>query len=163
MEMKQRLFALVIVLAGFGLTLFAQEKRPHFSKEEFRAKQKEYMTRKAELTKKEAKKFFVLYFELQDKKKKINDNVNRIIRDTKKESSDETNYGQIIDKMINSRLESEKLERYYILQYRKFLSDKKIFKILTAEMNFHRELLKSMKQEESRPQPPQKPSRPERK
>ena len=115
------------------------------------------MTRKAELTKEEANKFFVLYFELQDKKKKINDNVERIIRDTKKKSSDETNYAQIIDKMINSRLESEKLERCYIQQYRKFLSDKKIFKILNAEMNFHRELLKSIKQNESKQKPkPQK-------
>lgn len=54
-------------------------------------------------------------------------------------------------------MEIEKQERYYIQQYRKFLSDKKIFKVLTAEMNFHRELLKSMKQEESKPKPkPQK-------
>ena len=58
--------------------------------------------------------------------------------------------------MINSRLESDKLERYYVSQYRKFLSDKKIFKVLTAEMNFHRELLKSMKQEESKQQSPKK-------
>lgn len=154
--MKHRQLVFIVLLLGVSLSILAQEKKPYFTKEEFRAKQKAYMTRKAELTKEEANKFFELYFELQDKKKKINDNVGRIIRDTKKKSSDETNYGQVIDKMINSRLESDKLERYYILQYRKFLSDKKIFKVLTAEMNFHRELLKSMKQEESKPKPQKK-------
>jgi len=155
--MKHKQFAFIILLLCISLTTIAQEKRPHFTKEEFRMKQKEFITRKAELTKKEANKFFVLYFELQDKKKRINDNVGRIIRDTKKKSSDETNYAQVIDKIINSRLESEKLERCYIQQYRKFLSDKKIFKILTAEMNFHRELLKSMKQNEVKQKPkPQK-------
>lgn len=155
--MRHRQFAFIIFLLCINLTVIAQEKKPYFTKEEFRTKQKEFMTRKAELTKEEANKFFVLYFELQDKKKKINDNVERIIRDTKKKSSDETNYAQIIDKMINSRLESEKLERCYIQQYRKFLSDKKIFKILNAEMNFHRELLKSIKQNESKQKPkPQK-------
>ncbi len=154
--MKHRQFALIVLLLSMSLTIFAQEKKPHFTKEEFRAKQKVYMTRKAELTKEEANKFFVLYFELQDKKKKINDNIGRIIRDTKKKSSDQTNYSELIDKMINSRLESDKLERYYILQYRKFLSDKKIFKVLIAEMNFHRELLKSMKQEEAKQELPKK-------
>lgn len=154
--MKHRQFALIVLLLSMSLTIFAQEKKPHFTKEEFRAKQKVYMTQKAELTKEEANKFFVLYFELQDKKKKINDNIGRIIRDTKKKSSDQTNYSELIDKMINSRLESDKLERYYILQYRKFLSDKKIFKVLIAEMNFHRELLKSMKQEEAKQELPKK-------
>ncbi len=154
--MKHRQLAFIVLLLSMSLTIFAQEKKPHFTKEEFRAKQKAYMTRKAELTKEEANKFFVLYFELQDKKKKINDNIGRIIRDTKKKSSDQTNYSELIDKMINSRLESDKLERYYVSQYRKFLSDKKIFKVLTAEMNFHRELLKSMKQEESKQQSPKK-------
>ncbi len=154
--MKHRQFALIVLLLSMSLTIFAQEKKTHFTKEEFRAKQKVYMTQKAELTKEEANKFFVLYFELQDKKKKINDNIGRIIRDTKKKSSDQTNYSELIDKMINSRLESDKLERYYILQYRKFLSDKKIFKVLIAEMNFHRELLKSMKQEEAKQELPKK-------
>ena len=38
-----------------------------------RAKQKEFITEQAGLSKKEAAKFFPVYFELQDKKKKLND------------------------------------------------------------------------------------------
>lgn len=143
--MKQKLLVLTILLSGISLA-YAQEKKPHFTKKEFRAKQQEYITRKAELTKEEADKFFVLYFELQDKKKKINDRMRNDMHNTRKKDFDEAGYGQIIDKMLDSRMESEKLERCYIQQYKKFLSDKKIFKILTAEMNFHKELLKSMKQ-----------------
>lgn len=156
--MKHREITLIALLWGLSLTLCAQDKRPHFSKEEFRAKQQAYLTQKAELTKEEEDKFFVLYFELQDKKKKINDKIGKMIRDSKKMSSDETNYGELIDKIINYRLESDKLERYYILQYRKFMPDKKIFKVLTAEMSFHKDLLKSMKPDDNRkPKPKQDP------
>ena len=49
--MKHRQLAFIVLLLSMSLTIFAQEKKPHFTKEEFRAKQKAYMTRKAELTK----------------------------------------------------------------------------------------------------------------
>ncbi len=149
--MKRKLFAFIILSLGVCLTTLAQERKPRISKEEFRERQEEYITRKAQLTKEEAKQFFVLFFELQDKKQKINNKVGCLIHDTKKQSDEEPEYGEVVDKIINSRLESDKLERYYILQYRKFLSDKKIFKVLTAEMNFHRELLKNIKKEEKEP------------
>ena len=43
------------------------------SPDEFRAKQKAYITEKAGLTKEEAAKFFPVYFEVQDRKKQLND------------------------------------------------------------------------------------------
>ena len=45
----------------------------HLSREEFRAKQKAFIIEQAGLSKEEAAKFFSVYFELQDKKKKLND------------------------------------------------------------------------------------------
>ncbi len=141
--MKQ-IITVSILLIGFCLHVGAQGK-PHFSKEEFQAKQKAYLTKKAELTPEEAGKFFPLYFELQEKKRKINNKVNKMIDQAKKQSSHETNYGSMVDRIINSRIEADKLERNYIAQYRKFLPEKKIYKIITAEMTFHLELLKEMK------------------
>ena len=69
--MIQKLTTLLFILC---LTLSVQaQKKPGFSKEEFRAKQEAYLTQKAELTAEEAGKFFPIYFELQDRKKAIND------------------------------------------------------------------------------------------
>ena len=59
--MIQKLTTLLFILC---LTLSVQaQKKPGFSKEEFRAKQEAYLTQKAELTAEEAGKFFPIYFE----------------------------------------------------------------------------------------------------
>ncbi len=142
----KRIITISVLLIGFCLHVGAQG-RPHFSKEEFQAKQKNYLTKKAGLTPEEAEKFFVLYFDLQEKKRKMNNKVNKMIDAAKKQSSHETNYGSMVDRIINSRIEADKLERSYIAQYKKFLSDKKIYKLITAEMTFHLELLKEMKEQ----------------
>ena len=56
--MIQKLTTLLFILC---LTLSVQaQKKPGFSKEEFRAKQEAYLTQKAELTAEEAGKFFRL-------------------------------------------------------------------------------------------------------
>ena len=169
--MKQ-IIAISLLLMGICLHIGAQG-RPRYSKEEFRTKQQEYLTKKAQLTPEEARKFFTLYFDLQEKKHKINDKVNKMIKEAKKKSSHETNYGSMVDRIVNSRIEADKLERSYISQYRKFLSDAKIYKLMTAEMTFHLELLKDMKerpqgrdgqrdgQRDNRPRREQQTQRPE--
>lgn len=47
---------------------YTQAQKNKLSKEEFRARQEAFITENAQLTPKEAKEFFPLYFELQDKK-----------------------------------------------------------------------------------------------
>ena len=70
----RKLIAWVVLLCGFMPVLWAADGcDQHLSREEFRAKQKEFITEQAGLSKKEAAKFFPVYFELQDKKKKLND------------------------------------------------------------------------------------------
>ena len=71
--MIQRLVTLLITLY-ISISLQAQDKKkPGFTKEEFRARQEAYLTQKAEITQEEATKFFPIYFELQDRKKTVND------------------------------------------------------------------------------------------
>ena len=71
--MIQRLVTLLITLY-ISISLQAQDKKkPGFTKEEFRARQEAYLTHKAEITQEEATKFFPIYFELQDRKKTVND------------------------------------------------------------------------------------------
>ena len=44
------------------------------------------------------------------------------------------------------RRDLEKLEREYVQKYRKHLSNKKIFRIMMAEMKFRKQLIKSTRQ-----------------
>ena len=109
-----------------------------------RARQQAYITEKAGLTKEEADKFFPLYFELQDRKKELNDEAWRLLRKGKDENISEDQYEEIMIGVYDARVSTDRLERSYLEKFRKVLSYKKIYKVLRAEMRFNRDLLKGM-------------------
>lgn len=114
------------------------------SPEEFRAKQQAYITEKAGLSKDEAAKFFPIYFELQDRKKKLNDDAWDLLRKGKEENVTEKQYGEILEGMYDLRIASDRLDKTYYEKFKQILSCKKIYMVQKAEMHFHRELLKNM-------------------
>ena len=61
----------------FNLTMTAQDRdrRSRLSKEEFKVELERYLTEKASLSKEEATKFFPIYSECQDAKRKLNDQI----------------------------------------------------------------------------------------
>ncbi|MGL5272431.1 MAG: hypothetical protein ACRC8J_02955 [Phocaeicola sp.] len=158
--MIQRLLILCC-LFSFSFIAFAQKDgMPNrdgkgFSKEEFRNRQEAFLTEKAKLTKDEAAKFFPLYFELQDKKKELNDKAWKNARKGREDSTTEKEYEQIVEQVIKARLEADKLELDYFKKYKTFLSAKKIYQIQMGEIRFQRDILKAVSGE--RPQP-HKPS-----
>ncbi|MDE6180420.1 MAG: hypothetical protein K2G02_04735 [Phocaeicola sp.] len=125
----------------------AQDKKKEgFSKEEFRSRQEAYLTQKAEITKEEAARFFPIYFELQDRKKAINDKAWEQARKGKDPQATNADYEQIIEGIVKARIEAGKLDLEYLLRFKKILSPQKIYKLQRAEMKFHRDLLKIMHQ-----------------
>ena len=77
----KKLIVLLILMCGFAPLSWAVDGcNEHLTPEEFRAKQKAYITEKAGLTKEEAAKFFPIYFELQDRKKQLNDEAWKLLR-----------------------------------------------------------------------------------
>lgn len=139
--MKKSLYILLLLLCT-SISLFAQKK---LSREEFRARQEAFITDKAGLTKQEAKQFFPLYFELQDKKSQCNKEAWEKIRKGKDANLSEKEYNEIVEAVIQSRITADQLDLEYVRKYKKFLSAKKIYDIQRAEMKFHRELLKPQK------------------
>lgn len=139
----KRLLLLMMISCFSVVGLFAQDGgRPRMSQEEFRQKQTAYLMDKADLTKEEAAKFFPLYFELQDKKKALNDLAWSQVKKGKRENMTEAQYESVITSVLNARIASDKLEKAYFFKFKAILSCEKIFKIQGAEMRFHRELLK---------------------
>lgn len=137
--------AILLIFLSIGISMQAQDKKkPGFSKEEFRARQESYLTEKTELTKEEAAKFFPIYFELQDRKKAVNDEGWRQIRKGKDPKTTESEYEQIVDNIVKARIEADKLDLEYLQKFKKILSAKKIYKLQRAEMKFHRDILKIM-------------------
>ena len=136
---------LIVMLCGFLPLLWAQgDKKPRLTKEEFRERQRTFITERAELTKEEAEKFFPLFFELQDRKQVLNDKAWKLMRKGKDERTTEEQYGEILEGIYDARIASEELEKEYFQKFRKILSNKKIYMVQRAEMRFHRNLLKGM-------------------
>lgn len=96
-EYMKRLILLFVMIGGFLPLVWANggcDQR--LTREEFRARQQAYITEKAGLTKEEADKFFPLYFELQDRKKELNDEAWRLLRKGKDENISEDQYEEIM-------------------------------------------------------------------
>ena len=103
--MIQRLATLLITLY-ISISLQAQDKKkPGFTKEEFRARQEAYLTQKAEITQEEATKFFPIYFELQDRKKTVNDKAWEQARKGKNPKTTDAEYEQIIEGIVKARID----------------------------------------------------------
>lgn len=149
-HMIQRLVTLLITLY-ISISLQAQDKKkPGFTKEEFRARQEAYLTQKAEITQEEATKFFPIYFELQDRKKTVNDKAWEQARKGKNPKTTDAEYEQIIEGIVKARIEADKLDLEYLQRFKKILSPKKIYKLQRAEIKFHRDILKIMHQSQKK-------------
>ena len=141
----KKLIALLVLLCGFMPLLWAADGcDQHLSREEFRTKQKAYIIEQAKLTKEEAAKFFPIYFELQDKKKKLNDESWNLMRKGKDDKTTEAQYKEINEKIAENRIAADQLDKIYLGKFYTILSRKKIFLVQRAEMRFHREMIKGM-------------------
>lgn len=120
------------------------KNRPHFSPEEFQAKQRAYITEKAELTQQEADAFFPLFFELQKKKFELERNARKDFRKQRKEQMSEEECRQFVYNMADVKVEIAKLEREYTDKYLAVLPPSKVRRVQHAEGSFQRDLMKKM-------------------
>ena len=115
----RKLIALVVLLCGFMPVLWAVDGcDQHLSREEFRAKQKAFIIEQAGLNKEEAAKFFPVYFELQDKKKKLNDESWDLMRKGKDDKTTEAQYAEINEKVANNRIAADQLDKTYLGKFK---------------------------------------------
>lgn len=142
--MKKLIVLLLIVCGMTPLLRAAGGPDQHLTPEEFRAKQKAFITERAGLTKEEAAKFFPVYFELQDRKKQLNDEAWKLLRSGKSEKTTEDQYAEILEGVYDARIASDRLDKTYFQKFKKILPCKKIYLVQRAEVRFHRELLKGM-------------------
>jgi len=128
--------------------LFAQSKKAEEQKrqglEDFRAKRVAYFTKEIGLTEEEAKEFWLVFNELEEKKFAINRNMRQEIkkvRDALKagKSVSDAEYDRLINVITDAKEKEVELEKEYIKKMRKILSPEKIFNYQRAEHKFARE------------------------
>ena len=128
------------------MTAGAQEnnRKPHFSPEEFQAKQRAYITEKAELSPEEAEAFFPLFFELQKKKFDLERGARKDFKKQRGVQMTEEECRNFVYKMADTKIEIAKLEREYTDKYLQVLSPCKVRRVQHAEASFQRDLMKKM-------------------
>ena len=89
---------------------------------------------------------------LQDKKQTYNKEAWQKLRQGKNPNTTETEYGKIVEDVIQARIAADELELEYVRKYKQFLPAKKIYLLQKAEMRFHRELLKGFKHGQKGPE-----------
>lgn len=142
--MKKLIILLFLFTASVSQAWGIEDNDQHLTPDEFKAKQQAFITEDAGLTNEEANAFFPVYFEMQDKKRDLNDRVWKLIRKGKDPKTTEAQYDEIITKVYDLRIASDKLEKAYFQRFKGILSSRKIYLVQKAEMRFHRELLKGM-------------------
>lgn len=152
----KRLVILVGIICSITSLWAADGCNQHLSPEEFRTKQKAFIIERAGLTEEEAAKFFPVYFELQDRKKVLNDEAWGLVREGRNPNTTETEYEEILEGIYNARISSDRLDKIYFDKFKKILSFKKLYQVQRAEMRFHRELLKGMQRHMKQQEKPRK-------
>ncbi len=150
----KRILILCVMLCSLLLPGWANNGcEQHLTPEQFRARQQAFITEKAELTPAEAEKFFPLYFEMQGRKKMLNDKIMGLYRRGKDEKTSEKHYQEILEAIYDLHDRINDLEESYFEKFKQVISYKKIYLVQRAEMKFHRSLLKGMKQDKAKPKP----------
>lgn len=142
----RKLIATFVLLCGFISIMQASDvcEQQRLSRDEFRAKQKAFITEQAGLSKEEAAKFFPVYFELQEEKKKLNDDSWNMMHKGKGDNVSDAQYEEIIERVYDNRIAADRLDKSYLNKFKKILSPKKIYLVQRAEMRFSRELVKGI-------------------
>lgn len=117
-----------------------------FSAAEYWRQQKAFFTEKASLTEDEANAFFPLYNELQQKKRELNRDIRRIMREAASTGASEEQSLKAIDAQAETNIKIAQLEKEYLQKFKKVLPASKILKIQNAEEQFNSQILKDIQQ-----------------
>ena len=142
--MKRNLIILVL-LSSFSL-MFAQQNNERNRKEEFEkfnAKRMEYISKEMNLTTEQAKVFWPICNELQQKKFQLNrelrEEIRRVVQQEKSGSKPaDGNYEKIINLSADVKIKEARLEKEYIEKFKAVVSAEQIFKYQHAELLFAR-------------------------
>lgn len=117
-----------------------------FSAAEYWNQQKAFFTEKAQLTEDEAAAFFPLYNELQQKKRELNRDIRRVMRELAGAQSSEEQSLKAIDAQAETNIKIAELEKEYLQKFKQVLPASKILKVQNAEEQFNSQILKDIQQ-----------------
>ncbi len=117
-----------------------------FSAAEYAQQQREFITRNAELTSDEADAFFPIFNELQQKKRELNRETRRFMREAAGPGATDEQSLKAIDAQAETNIKIAELEKEYLQKFKEVLPATKILKVQNAEEQFNSQMLKDIQQ-----------------
>jgi len=148
--MKRKLIFLFILsgLVNTNFSLFAQrDEKRRVEFEQFKEKRAAFITQAVNFTSDEAKAFWPLYNELQQKKFDLNRQQRKALgqfRESEKagKKHTEAEYKNIVNLVVQFKAKDAALDEEYNAKFAKIISYEKIFRYQQAELQFARQMLR---------------------
>ena len=121
-----------------------QREKPRFSPEEFKKKQQEFIIKHAELTAEETNSALPLLFEMKQKQREYDKQIGEVHEECEKSQYDEITCASALKKLNNLQTQKQHTEKVYQQKLLKVVSAAKLMKIMRADSQFDREMLKEM-------------------
>ena len=149
--------AFLLTLAASPMT--AQERRQDGGnrnkwEESMRAEKIAYFTEALERTSEEAEKFWPVYNKCEKEKQKAFDSQMKALRSLDaavKENKSDNEISSLLKTYIDSLDKRNEIDRKYIPEYQKIISDKKVAKLFLTEEYFRRHQLNKLKKGGAKP------------
>ena len=157
---KMKHFVIIAVMAMLvSAAGYAQEQKDRckFSPQEFMHKRDEFIANKAGLTAKEATSLFPIYHEIERKKFDIDRKIGKLMHDGNRPNINEKEAQKILAEIDRLQLEKARLDNTFHQKGRKVAASSKILRVMHADWEFSRHVLKEMsKPKPENPRPPQR-------
>ncbi len=150
---------LIIAMLSLSVNCFADEQqdRRKFSPQEFVQKRNEFIANKAGLTAKEASALFPIYQDIEKRKFNYDRQIGKLMHDGQNPNISEKEAQRILAEIDKLQLEKAKLDNTFHQKGRKVVSAQKILRVMHADWEFSRHVLREMsKNKPDCPKPPQK-------
>lgn len=149
---------LTLLLAVLFLTLptqriLAQEKDRKDWQDKWKAEKVAYLTDAIELTSSEAERFWPVYNKCENEKNQCFRKSMEACKALEKAISagkSDSELKELLDKYIDVQDNGKGIEKKYVAEYRKILSDKKIAKLYLAEESFRRQQIHRLHRNDSK-------------
>lgn len=116
-------------------------QRMRFSPEEYMQKEKEFMTREAGLSQREAADYFPLYHKMKDEQRKLSFRMAELMRKAERENLNDAESLKLLNELIDKEEQIADLEEKYHKKFLKIVPARKLLKLRIASKQFERKAL----------------------
>lgn len=150
MQKKLVLLVLLLNFVQINMFLYAQDDKKKAEFEAFKMKRIAFITRAMKLTDNEAKVFWPVCNELQEKKFVLNQQIRKKQRTFVREENEGKKHSQeeylaLVKMVLDAKIQEAKLDREYLEKFSEVIPAEKIYLYQEAERQFAREILEKQR------------------